>query len=186
MQWRRLLVSLLCPVVFFAPSPSHAVTEVWVILGTGSETPRIDVVHESNVVATYTIAAPRHTPRCLSAHSVWGEVTFVDPHASWVPTEATKRAAARKKQPLANYYAPEHPKNALAGRKIGVRWNDPCINSAVRIHGTIRPDQIGQRVSRGCIRMHNADWDVLQKMVQPGTTIYLGLQPPRKFHSARD
>ncbi len=178
MRHVQSLISLLAACVWLVlTAPAHAEVELHIILGTGSDTPQLYVVDGNTLIATYPIATPRHTPRCLYSGPVTGIVTFIDPHAAWIPTEATKRAAAQKGQPLSSYYAPGHPKNALGGRKVGVRW-ESCIPSTVRIHGTIRPDQIGHRVSRGCIRMHNADWDTLATRVLPGTRVTIQIYPP--------
>src|SRR5690554_5914630 len=41
------------------------------------------------------------------------------------------------------------------------------------IHGTNRPDSIGQMVSRGCIRMHNEDVEDLGRRVGIGTQVII-------------
>jgi lipoprotein-anchoring transpeptidase ErfK/SrfK len=44
-------------------------------------------------------------------------------------------------------------------------------STAYRIHGTNAPSTIGQRVSSGCIRLHNDDVVDLYKRVRPGTKV---------------
>ncbi|WAH36657.1 L,D-transpeptidase [Alicyclobacillus dauci] len=39
------------------------------------------------------------------------------------------------------------------------------------IHGTNRPESIGRRVSKGCVRMHNRDVLDLEKQVDIGTRV---------------
>lgn len=41
------------------------------------------------------------------------------------------------------------------------------------IHGTNHPEQIGQKVSNGCIRMHNTDIQYLFSRVHIGTTVII-------------
>jgi len=43
----------------------------------------------------------------------------------------------------------------------------------IAIHGTNRPDLIGQFVSNGCIRLHNDDIPALQPMVPVGTPVQI-------------
>lgn len=46
-------------------------------------------------------------------------------------------------------------------------------NGRVAIHGTSLPELIGQRVSHGCIRMHNADIMRLASLVRGGTPVII-------------
>ena len=39
------------------------------------------------------------------------------------------------------------------------------------IHGTIHPDQIGQPVSAGCVRMLNTDVEELYDLIPEGTKV---------------
>jgi lipoprotein-anchoring transpeptidase ErfK/SrfK len=62
------------------------------------------------------------------------------------------------------------PRNPLGTRWIGllVPGTD---GSKIGIHGTNRNDQIGSRVSSGCIRMRNADVEWLYDRVPTGTAV---------------
>ena len=46
-------------------------------------------------------------------------------------------------------------------------------NGRVAIHGTSAPELIGQAVSHGCIRMHNADIRRVSRLVVPGTRVVI-------------
>jgi lipoprotein-anchoring transpeptidase ErfK/SrfK len=46
-------------------------------------------------------------------------------------------------------------------------------NGRVAIHGTSAPELIGQAVSHGCIRMHNADIRRVSRIVVPGTRVVI-------------
>ena len=46
-------------------------------------------------------------------------------------------------------------------------------NGRVAIHGTSQPELIGTRVSHGCIRMRNADIQVLNRFVRGGTPVII-------------
>ncbi|MCM8812347.1 MAG: L,D-transpeptidase family protein [Candidatus Omnitrophica bacterium] len=67
----------------------------------------------------------------------------------------------RKGEPI----APDDPRNALGTRWLG--FNYPQYG----IHGTIRPDLIGQQVSHGCVRMRNKDVEELYVLVPEGTKV---------------
>ncbi|MBX9567746.1 MAG: L,D-transpeptidase family protein [Candidatus Obscuribacterales bacterium] len=41
------------------------------------------------------------------------------------------------------------------------------------LHGTNKPDQIGQNVSRGCVRHHNEDIMRIFPMVRVGEPVYI-------------
>lgn len=70
------------------------------------------------------------------------------------------------------YYGPdgviEHddPSNPLGERWIG-------IGSGYGIHGTIDPDSIGRNESRGCIRMHNRDVEIVYDLLTVGSEVVI-------------
>lgn len=49
------------------------------------------------------------------------------------------------------------------------------------IHGTNKPESIGQSVSLGCIRMHNADVEELYSFASPGTEVIISDKPQPKL-----
>lgn len=62
------------------------------------------------------------------------------------------------------------PRNPLGTRWIG--WNPIEGGKAgLGFHGTNEPDTVGSAASDGCVRMHNADVEVLYKLVPRGTPI---------------
>jgi lipoprotein-anchoring transpeptidase ErfK/SrfK len=61
--------------------------------------------------------------------------------------------------------APDSPENELGSRWLG--FDMPGYG----IHGTIRPDQIGQQATAGCVRMVNQDVEELYTIVPSGTQV---------------
>lgn len=55
---------------------------------------------------------------------------------------------------------------------FGTHWLG-LSNPGYGIHGTNKPEFIGQAVSNGCIRMHNKDIVELFQAVPIGTTVYI-------------
>lgn len=72
--------------------------------------------------------------------------------------------------PLGNYAIASkimHPGGVLGTRWMGLNYD------AYGIHGTNRPWLIGQMVSNGCIRMHNAHAEELFMFINLGTPVYI-------------
>jgi hypothetical protein len=63
---------------------------------------------------------------------------------------------------------PPGPGNPLGARWIGFAHGDGWT---VGIHGTPHPDLLGRAVSRGCVRMRNADVIRIYDRVRLGTTV---------------
>jgi len=61
---------------------------------------------------------------------------------------------------------PDHPDNPLGTRWIG-------IGLGYGIHGTIEPQTVGQKSSRGCIRMTNKDVEELYDMLTEGSRVLI-------------
>jgi lipoprotein-anchoring transpeptidase ErfK/SrfK len=64
---------------------------------------------------------------------------------------------------------PGGPENPLGSRAMYLYQNGR--DTLYRIHGTNEPDQIGQAVSSGCIRMSNIDAIDLYSRVKVGTKV---------------
>lgn len=60
-----------------------------------------------------------------------------------------------------------HPGGALGSRWLGLNYG------AYGIHGTNQPWLIGQMISHGCIRMHNADVEALFTFINIGTPVFI-------------
>ena len=60
------------------------------------------------------------------------------------------------------------------GGGFGTRWMQLSVPwGTYGIHGTNRPDSIGQQVSHGCIRMHNRDVEEVYEQVELGTLVHI-------------
>lgn len=70
------------------------------------------------------------------------------------------------------YYGPE---GAIAAddpaNPIGERWIS--IGDSYGIHGTIEPESIGKSESRGCVRMHNADVEIVYDLLTVGSEVVI-------------
>jgi lipoprotein-anchoring transpeptidase ErfK/SrfK len=70
--------------------------------------------------------------------------------------------------PLTGAIVPPGPENPLGARWIGF-WTDGT--NSIGFHGTPHEHLIGQAVSHGCVRMHNADVIELYDQVELGTPV---------------
>ncbi|MGM0380452.1 MAG: L,D-transpeptidase [bacterium] len=70
---------------------------------------------------------------------------------------------------------PPGPKNPLGTRWLGI--NKPSYG----IHGTRKPEKIGEAVSEGCIRLYNRHVEILYERVQPGTRVKITENIPEKL-----
>ncbi len=55
--------------------------------------------------------------------------------------------------------------------ELGTRWMGFDTDPHYGIHGTIKPEQIGQQVTSGCVRLRNGEVEELFDIVPVGTTI---------------
>lgn len=119
------------------------------------------------VVESYPISVGREgfsTPVGVTRTTV----KVKDPH--WSPPRSVRaEAAARGEPPPA--VVPPGPDNPLGRHAIllGI--------PSYLIHGTNRPDGVGMRVSRGCIRMFPEDIESLYERVPSGTRVNIIDQP---------
>ena len=88
----------------------------------------------------------------------------IDP--TWYPTAAT-----RADNPSLAVAVPPGPDNPLGSYALDLGW------PTYAIHGTNKPDGVGRRVSRGCIRLYPAHIEELFSQVPIGTTVTVVDQP---------
>lgn len=70
----------------------------------------------------------------------------------WSPTANTRRYYRRKGKHLRSTYGPYARGNAMGHCKVSIRFGQRSM-SAIRIHGNARKQDLGQRLSLGCIRV---------------------------------
>lgn len=79
-------------------------------------------------------------------------------------SEGTFAVSSRIKQPQwyveGKSYAYDHPDNPLGTRWIGFKGGE-----SLGIHGTNRPDSIGQKIRQNAVQMHNKDIEFLFEMI---------------------
>lgn len=89
---------------------------------------------------------------------------------SWTPTAAARREHAEMGDILP-HVVPPGPDNPLG--ELAIQLKEP----GYFIHGTNKPFGVGQKVSHGCIRLHNIHIATLAEMVPNGTPVYIVNEP---------
>ncbi|MCA1773383.1 MAG: L,D-transpeptidase family protein [Halomonas sp.] len=97
---------------------------------------------------------------------------------AWSPPESMRREAKERGDPAPSI-VPPGPDNPLGRHAILLGL------PSYLIHGTNRPDGVGMRVSRGCIRMYPEDIESLYERVPSGTPVNL-IDAPFKAGWASD
>ncbi|MFQ3788210.1 L,D-transpeptidase family protein [Halomonas sp. A29] len=119
------------------------------------------------IVETYPISIGRDgfaTPVGVTRTTV----KVKDPH--WSPPRSMREEAAARGEP-APAIVPPGPDNPLGRHAILLGL------PSYLIHGTNRPDGVGMRASRGCIRMYPEDIESLYERVPSGTQVNIIDQP---------
>ena len=127
------------------------------------------------IVETYPVSVGREefaTPVGITRTTV----KVKDP--AWAPPASMRREAAARGEP-APAIVPPGPDNPLGRHAILLAM------PSYLIHGTNRPDGVGMRVSRGCIRMYPEDIESLYERLPSGTKVNL-MDAPFKAGWAAD
>ena len=61
------------------------------------------------------------------------------------------------------------PENPLGTRWMA--WNEDDKGTSLGFHGTTDPEGVGGRVSKGCVRMRNADVELLYDVLPRGAVV---------------
>lgn len=87
-----------------------------------------------------------------------GYITKVDLEPNWYPTQRTKDYFREHKNIILKDVVPYgDPQNYMGTFKITMTNSTASRGSVYRIHGNIDESKIGQRVTGGCVRMHNKE-----------------------------
>ena len=114
-------------------------------------------------IREFPVAVPQFKPKV----SFKGYVSGIERNPFWIPTKGTREAYAKKfGRELPEMLRPGDPRNAMGIGKIKITFDDKKIDPTIRIHGTNDEKSIGQRISRGCIRLKNADITELMDLIQ--------------------
>ncbi|MDY7115263.1 L,D-transpeptidase family protein [Halomonas sp. SSL-5] len=135
---------------------------------------RLYYFSEPGVVETYPISVGREefaTPVGVTKTTI----KVKDP--AWSPPASMRREAAARGEPVPSV-VPAGPDNPLGRHAIllGI--------PSYLIHGTNKPEGVGMRVSRGCIRMFPQDIESLYERVPSGTRVNIIDQPFKAGWSA--
>ncbi|WP_249975364.1 L,D-transpeptidase family protein [Vreelandella olivaria] len=128
-----------------------------------------------DIVETYPVSVGRDgfaTPVGITRTTV----RVKDP--AWSPPASMRREAAERGEP-APAIVPPGPDNPLGRHAILLAM------PSYLIHGTNRPDGVGMRASRGCIRMYPEDIESLYDRLPSGTQVNL-MDAPFKAGWAAD
>ncbi|MBT2774363.1 L,D-transpeptidase family protein [Halomonas sp. ISL-60] len=131
--------------------------------------------NKPGIVETYPVSVGREefaTPVGITRTTV----KVKDP--AWAPPASMRREAAERGEPAPSI-VPPGPQNPLGEHAILLAM------PSYLIHGTNRPDGVGMRVSRGCIRMYPEDIKSLYERLPSGTQVNL-MDAPFKAGWAAD
>lgn len=135
---------------------------------------RLYYYSREGVVETYPISVGRDgfaTPVGVTRTTV----KVKDPH--WSPPRSMRAEAAARGEPAPSV-VPPGPDNPLGRHAILLGL------PSYLIHGTNRPEGVGMRASRGCIRMFPEDIESLYERVPSGTQVNIIDQPFKIARSA--
>ena len=127
------------------------------------------------IVETYPVSVGREefaTPVGITRTTI----KVKDP--AWAPPASMRREAAARGEPAPSV-VPAGPNNPLGEHAILLAM------PSYLIHGTNRPDGVGMRASRGCIRMYPEDIKSLYERLPSGTQVNL-MDAPFKAGWAAD
>lgn len=118
-------------------------------------TNRLRLYENGNLIREYPVATGK-------SPGVTPEGTFSIVFKTWNPTWTN---------PSTGVTIPGgSPQNPLGTRWLGLGVGD-TRGRAYGIHGTNRPESIGQHITLGCVRMYNKDVEELYDMVPFGTMV---------------
>lgn len=107
-----------------------------------------------NTLADFPVALPAIVPKLPQE----GRILEIEKDPRWFPTPATRESYFKKNgKELPRIIKAGDPRNAMGAAKIKIEFRTSGIHPAIVIHGTNEPGSIGQKVTRGCIRMFNKD-----------------------------
>lgn len=115
------------------------------------------------IVETYPVSVGREefaTPVGVTRTTIKVE------NPAWAPPASMRREAAERGDPPPEI-VPPGPQNPLGEHAILLDM------PSYLIHGTNRPDGVGMRVSRGCIRMYPEDIESMYERLPSGTKVNL-------------
>lgn len=101
-----------------------------------------------------------------------GKITKIEIDPWWYPTNDSRKEFAKRGISLGSSISPGDPLNYMGKFKIYLS-HETSKGSVYRIHGTPQSEdhKIGQRVTSGCIRMHNDEGLELARILTPGTEV---------------
>lgn len=154
-------------VAFFLACIGQASAETYIEVRFSENPPRLYLLHDGEVSATYTVAVARPSEKLRLP--VEGKATQVWLHAPWYPTQLSREAYAKqhKGEVLPAMVPYGDPRNQMGVGKILLVFPPDWTTKPLRIHGTTELDSIGKRMSSGCVRMFDSDLVDLARRLEP-------------------
>jgi len=121
--------------------------------------------------STFTMDVYLQTRFVKSYRVGLGKPGYETPTGWWMVKPGDKHIKPQWTDPdTGRVYRGDDPDYPLGSRWIGLEGIDGNAvgRTGFAIHGTNDPNQIGQRGSRGCIRLHNGDAVAVYNMLMPG------------------
>lgn len=114
---------------------------------------RLRLYEGANLIRTYTVSTGKATSITPEGRF---SIVFKTKDPGWTDPETNR------------FFPAGSPKNPL-----GSRWLGLSIGGGRRygIHGTNAPWSVGQHITKGCVRMQNADVEQLYQTVPLGTIV---------------
>jgi hypothetical protein len=143
----------------------------------------LDLFDGQGYVRNYPVVLPKSQVSYQRRLPIFGDVDFIEYDPWWYPTALTRSAyhnsygveLPKVLSPIGvEGVPPGHPQNAMGLCKCHINFRSDYISPAVRIHGHAREEDLGRRLSRGCIRMRDQDILELASIVDnlPSTTFF--------------
>ena len=144
-----------------APSPAQ---EEAGVIRVDFRTATLTYVVRGEVQLKARVVLPR--PRAQYPLPVTGKVTRVWIGAPWYPTENIRRSYKRRTgKELPRVIPGGDPRNAMGAGKVMMRFDQRTISPSVRIHGNAREEDLGRRLSAGCLRLTDEAFLALAALV---------------------
>lgn len=126
---------------------------------------RLYLFQDDREIASYPVAVAR--PNIKFKLPVDGKIIKIEICADWLPTPLSRKVYAEQHgQPLPAKVPCGDARNMMGVGKMTLVFPPGFSSKPLRIHGTIVPESIGKRVTGGCVRMHDQDFEDLARRLK--------------------
>ncbi|MBM93997.1 MAG: hypothetical protein CMF51_04530 [Legionellales bacterium] len=160
-QWLKKETQVVIPTRYILPPQQY---RTGIVINLAEQRLYFFPNHEPSIVYTYPIAIGRdgwHTP---IGHT---RIVHKKEAPTWRIPESIRVHTLDTKGQMLPEFVPPGPSNPLGTHALYLKFKN------ILIHGTNNSNSIGNIVSSGCIRMHNADIQELFKKAVIGTSVVI-------------